>query len=197
MSGFVKIHRACARTQSRSCIGVSPSKLAARTSGRSRSRTARNWSAPSAFVGSLAATALAYRLGSRQLGVAGVLLAGIAIGTYLGFTTDSPDVNEPFEIKAAFRDTNGIRPQSPVRIDGVTERVGFYNTFVARVPLESLDAAGRASIGPDAVALADPQTGDVHLVAGPHYRGIQFHAESILTQNGFALIHRLVRDLLT
>ncbi len=35
--------------------------------------------APSAFVGSLAATALAYRLGSRQPGVAGVLLAGIAI----------------------------------------------------------------------------------------------------------------------
>lgn len=35
--------------------------------------------APSAFVGSLLATALAYRLGARQPGVAGVLLAGIAI----------------------------------------------------------------------------------------------------------------------
>ncbi len=35
--------------------------------------------APSAFVGSLAATALAYRLGSGHPGVAGVLLAGVAI----------------------------------------------------------------------------------------------------------------------
>ncbi len=35
--------------------------------------------APAAFVGSLAATGLAYRLGSGQPGVAGVLLAGIAI----------------------------------------------------------------------------------------------------------------------
>ena len=35
--------------------------------------------APAAFIGSLAATALAYRLGSSQPGVAGVLLAGIAI----------------------------------------------------------------------------------------------------------------------
>ena len=35
--------------------------------------------APAAFVGSLVATALAYRLGSSQPGVAGVLLAGIAI----------------------------------------------------------------------------------------------------------------------
>ena len=41
----------------------------------------------------------------------------------------------------------------------------------------------------DEVAAAD-------LLAGPHYRGIQFHAESILTENGFALLHGLVRDLL-
>ena len=36
----------------------------------------------------------------------------------------------------------------------------------------------------------------MHLLAGPHYRGIQFHAESILTENGFDLLHGLVRDLL-
>ena len=43
---------------------------------------------------------------------------------------------------------------------------------------------------------ADPDTGDVHLVAGPHFRGIQFHAESILTEHGFDLIRDLVLDLL-
>jgi len=43
---------------------------------------------------------------------------------------------------------------------------------------------------------ADPATGDVHAVRGAHFRGIQFHAESILTQHGADLIHHLAADLL-
>jgi phenazine biosynthesis protein phzE len=79
--------------------------------------------------------------------------------------------------------------QSPVRLDGRTERVGFYNTFVGRVP------AGATL--PDGVRVeADEATGDIHAVVGPHYRGIQFHAESILTENGYDLLHTAVRDLL-
>ena len=51
---------------------------------------------------------------------------------------------------------------------------------------------------PDGVTVAtDPVTGDIHLVRGPHYRGVQFHAESILTENGFALLRDLVLELLT
>ncbi len=77
--------------------------------------------------------------------------------------------------------------QSRVRIDGRDENVGFYNTFVgrARDPL------------PDGVSVeADPVTGDVHMVRGPNFRGIQFHAESILTEHGYDLIHDLVLELL-
>jgi phenazine biosynthesis protein phzE len=33
-------------------------------------------------------------------------------------------------------------------------------------------------------------------VAGPHFHGIQFHAESVLTQRGFAILRDLVLDLL-
>ncbi len=77
--------------------------------------------------------------------------------------------------------------QSSVDLPGRVERVGFYNTFVAR----------DAGTLPDGVSVStDPATGDVHLVAGPHYRGIQFHAESILTENGYDLIHDLVLELL-
>ena len=44
---------------------------------------------------------------------------------------------------------------------------------------------------PDGVTVeTDPATGDIHLVAGPNFRGVQFHAESILTENGFALLRR-------
>jgi phenazine biosynthesis protein phzE len=78
--------------------------------------------------------------------------------------------------------------QSPVALDGRTETVGFYNTFVAR-----LGSSG----APDGVSVtADPENGDIHLIAGPHYRGVQFHAESILTEHGYELIHDLVLDLL-
>lgn len=88
----------------------------------------------------------------------------------------------------AFKDIVFQGTQSPVTIAGRTERVGFYNTFVARPDGGEL---------PEGVSVeADPETGDVHLVVGPHFRGIQFHAESILTENGFDLIHDLVRDLL-
>jgi phenazine biosynthesis protein phzE len=74
-----------------------------------------------------------------------------------------------------------------VRGDARDEVVGFYNTFVGR-PGGSL---------PTGVGVwADPVTGDIHMVAGPHFRGVQFHAESILTENGFSLLRDLVLDLL-
>ncbi len=77
--------------------------------------------------------------------------------------------------------------QAEIEIAGRTERVGFYNTFVARV---------EHPLPPGVTVEADPESGDVHLIAGPHYRGIQFHAESILTQHGHRIIHDLVSDLL-
>jgi phenazine biosynthesis protein phzE len=36
----------------------------------------------------------------------------------------------------------------------------------------------------------------VHLLTGPHFRGVQFHAESILTENGFDLIRELMLAIL-
>ena len=77
--------------------------------------------------------------------------------------------------------------QSSVRIDGRDEKVGFYNTFVARAP-DTLPEGVRVE--------ADEATGDIHVVAGPTYRGVQFHAESILTENGFSLLRQLLLDLL-
>jgi phenazine biosynthesis protein phzE len=79
--------------------------------------------------------------------------------------------------------------QSPVPIGGRTERVGFYNTFVGRL-------ADGASPPEGVEVETDVQTGDIHLVRGPHYRGIQFHAESILTEHGYDLLHQIVSELL-
>jgi virulence factor Mce-like protein len=51
--------------------------------------------------------------------VGAVVLAVVAVATVFGFTKDIPFVNEPYEIKAAFRDTSGMKPDAPVRIGGV------------------------------------------------------------------------------
>lgn len=92
-------------------------------------------------------------------------------------------------IPLEFKDIVFQGTQSAIGYAGRSERVGFYNTFVARV--------GDADPLPDGVAVErDPDTGDVHAVIGPHFRGIQFHAESILTENGYDLIHDLARQLI-
>ena len=91
-------------------------------------------------------------------------------------------------IPLAYKDIVFQGTQSRVTLGPEREEVvGFYNTFVGR-PTGSL---------PDGVtAMSDPVSGDIHLVAGPHFRGVQFHAESILTENGFVLLRELVLDLL-
>jgi phenazine biosynthesis protein phzE len=97
---------------------------------------------------------------------------------------------ERLGIPLDFKDIVFQGTQSPVEIEGRLERVGFYNTFVGRV--QDGDTL------PDGISVeTDPATGDVHLLKGPHFRGIQFHAESILTEHGYDLIHDLVRDLLS
>jgi len=114
-------------------------------------------------------------LGSRQPFLA-VCLGHQTLCGRLGIPLDYKDI--------VFQGT-----QSPVTLEGRSERVGFYNTFVGRVD-------GGTQLPGGVVVEADPETGDVHLVAGPHYRGIQFHAESILTEHGYDLIHDLVCALL-
>ncbi len=93
-------------------------------------------------------------------------------------------------IPLAYKDIVFQGTQSPVTLGGRTERVGFYNTFVGRVG----DGADELPTGVSVET--DPDTGDINALTGPHYRGLQFHAESILTQRGYDLVHDLVVDLL-
>lgn len=114
------------------------------------------------------------RLLAEQRPFLAVCLGHQVLSRNLGFDLDYKDI--------VFQGT-----QSTLPLLGRDQTVGFYNTFVARIP-----AAGR----PDGIAVElDEDTGDIHLVSGSHFRGIQFHAESILTQNGYDIVRELVLAL--
>jgi phenazine biosynthesis protein phzE len=74
--------------------------------------------------------------------------------------------------------------QKEIDLFGRRERVGFYNTFVAVCTEDKVEAEG---VG--VVELSrDVETGEVHAVRGPHFAAMQFHPESVLTQDGPRLI---------
>jgi 2-amino-4-deoxychorismate synthase len=81
--------------------------------------------------------------------------------------------------------------QRTVDFFGRPERVAFYSTYAARCATPTLPTPyGTAE------ACTDPGTGDVTALRGPGFAGIQFHAESVLTEHGPALIRQLVDGLL-
>ncbi|MCX6399681.1 MAG: anthranilate synthase family protein [Propionibacteriales bacterium] len=92
-------------------------------------------------------------------------------------------------IPLAFKDIVFQGTQAAVLLDGKPAKVGFYNTFVGRPSADT--------VLPEGVRVdTDPESGDIHALTGPHYRGVQFHAESILTERGFDIVHDLVSAVL-
>ncbi|MGW0736637.1 anthranilate synthase family protein [Streptomyces sp. NPDC002851] len=78
------------------------------------------------------------------------------------------------------RDVPNQGVQREIDLFGRRERVGFYNTFAARSQEDKVEA-------PDGTTVEisrDPQTGEVHALRAPHFASMQFHAESVLTQDG-------------
>ncbi|MFY7067060.1 anthranilate synthase family protein [Nocardiopsis changdeensis] len=82
--------------------------------------------------------------------------------------------------------------QHVIDLFGRRERVGFYNTFAARCAEDKVACAG---IGAVEVS-RDAETGEVHALRGPWFGSLQFHAESLLTQDGVAILSRVVGDAL-
>ena len=78
--------------------------------------------------------------------------------------------------------------QRDIDLFGRTAKVGFYSTFAATHAGGALDTP----YGPVEVA-RDPANGDVHALRGRTFASLQFHPESVLSQDGLGLL----RDLLT
>ncbi|MGC9542851.1 anthranilate synthase family protein [Streptomyces sp. UG1] len=83
--------------------------------------------------------------------------------------------------------------QRDIDLFGRRERVGFYNTFAAVSAEDKTEAAGAGVVE----IARDPDSQEVHALRGTYFASMQFHPESVLTQNGFAITGDLVRGLLT
>ncbi|MFK3985638.1 anthranilate synthase family protein [Micromonospora sp. NPDC050397] len=81
--------------------------------------------------------------------------------------------------------------QREVDLFGTVRRVGFYSTFTALAGTDELVTA----YGPVEIA-RDAADGAVHALRGRSFAGVQFHPESVLSQDGLAVLGELLGRLL-
>ncbi|MBL1094311.1 MULTISPECIES: anthranilate synthase family protein [Streptomyces] len=81
--------------------------------------------------------------------------------------------------------------QRTVDLFGDRVRVGFYNTFAAHSTEDKAETpAGVIEIS------RDPDTGEVHALRGPGFASMQFHSESVLTEDGVRIVSGLLAEVL-
>ncbi|MEV6398852.1 anthranilate synthase family protein [Streptomyces sp. NPDC051907] len=115
----------------------------------------------------------------RRLPFVAVCLSHQILSLQLGFPLERRDVPN-----------QGV--QKEIDLFGRRERVGFYNAFAARSPDDKAEIDGVGVVE----VCRDPRTGEIHALRGPRFASLQFHAESLLTQDGPGIVARTVREAL-
>jgi phenazine biosynthesis protein phzE len=82
--------------------------------------------------------------------------------------------------------------QKEIDLFGSRERVGFYNTFTAWSGEDKAECQG---VGVVEVS-RDTQTGEVHALRGRGFASMQFHAESVLTEDGVRIVGEFLAGVL-
>ena len=80
--------------------------------------------------------------------------------------------------------------QKTVDVFGQDASIGFYNTFTAKITPSVAVAGSGVEVS------ADPETGAVYALRGPHFATVQGHLESILSRDGMHTLERLIAHAL-
>ncbi|WP_171116788.1 MULTISPECIES: chorismate-binding protein [Streptomyces] len=123
--------------------------------------------------------AAVHELLDRRLPFLGVCLSHQVLASLLGL-----------QLRRRPRPSQG--EQRRIDLFGESVRVGFYNTFAAHGTDDKthVDGVGVVEI------CRDPDSGEVHALRGPGFASLQFHPESLLTQNGPRIVGSLIKEVL-
>ncbi|GEC03477.1 phenazine-specific anthranilate synthase component I [Streptomyces spinoverrucosus] len=123
--------------------------------------------------------AAVHELLDRRLPFLGVCLSHQVLASLLGL-----------RLRRRLRPSQG--EQRRIDLFGESVRVGFYNTFAAHGTDDKkhVDGVGVVEI------CRDPDSGEVHALRGPGFASLQFHPESLLTQNGPRIVGSLIKEVL-
>lgn len=81
--------------------------------------------------------------------------------------------------------------QRKIDLFGTCEVVGFYNTFSVQCRVDRLACDG---VGVVEVS-RDHETGEVYALRGRRFVSLQFHSESVLTQDGVRIVSTLMKEV--
>ncbi|WP_328620905.1 anthranilate synthase family protein [Streptomyces sp. NBC_00354] len=95
-----------------------------------------------------------------------------------------------FALKRREQPNQGV--QREIELFGRRERVGFYNTFAAQSASDTVEVPGIGTVE----VCREPGTREVHALRGPGFRSMQFHAESVLTEDGIRIVSEALSGLL-
>ncbi|MCC3767948.1 anthranilate synthase family protein [Streptomyces sp. UNOC14_S4] len=90
------------------------------------------------------------------------------------------------------RDVPNQGVQREIDLFGRRERVGFYNAFAARGDDDKIDSA-RAGV---VQVCREDGSGEVHALRGNGFASMQFHAESVLTEDGVRIVAETLEEVL-
>ncbi|MET9885324.1 anthranilate synthase family protein [Streptomyces sp. NPDC006430] len=96
-----------------------------------------------------------------------------------------------FPLKRRDQPNQGV--QREIELFGRRERVGFYNTFAAQSASDTVEVPGVGTVE----VCREPGTREVHALRGPGFRSMQFHAESVLTEDGIRIVSEALSGLLS
>jgi 2-amino-4-deoxychorismate synthase len=96
-------------------------------------------------------------------------------------------------LKLVRREVPNQGTQREINFFGSRKKVGFYNSFISLSQHNHFYVPGTGRVR----VSRDVSSGEVYALRGPHFSSVQFHIESILTQEGIEIFSELLTPLVS